>query len=80
MQANVYCQISGSKRMVLFPPADVNVLSFAPGASSSSIDVFESLESPGLRNTHPLQAELQPGDILYLPPLVCNPLKDALFC
>lgn len=58
--------------MVLFPPSDVGRLSFAPGASSSSINVFESLQSSGLGSTHPLEAELQAGDILYLPPLVCT--------
>lgn len=71
VQANVYCQISGSKHMILFPPSDVNRLSFAPGVSSSSMDVFESLHSPELGATHPWEANLHPGDILYLPPLVC---------
>ncbi|KAF3765927.1 hypothetical protein M406DRAFT_11295, partial [Cryphonectria parasitica EP155] len=69
VQANVYCQISGSKRMVLFPPSDITHLSFAPGASSSSIDVFSSLESSALASTHPMEADLNPGDILYIPPL-----------
>ncbi len=75
--ANVYCQITGSKRFVLFPPSDVAHLSFAPGASSSSIDVFAALESaslaapapPSLAQTHPHEAILNPGDILFLPPL-----------
>lgn len=71
VQANVYCQISGSKRMVLFPPADIPHLSFAPGASSSGLDVFRCLSSPALRACHPLEARLNPGDVLYLPPLVC---------
>ncbi|PSR79145.1 methyltransferase-like protein [Coniella lustricola] len=69
VQANIYCQISGSKRMVLFPPADVSHLAFAPGASSSSLDIFGSQASPILRNCHPLEAILNPGDVLYLPPL-----------
>lgn len=69
VQANVYCQISGSKRMLLYPPSDINHLSFAPGASSSSIDVFDSINSPALANTHPQEAELLPGDVLFLPPL-----------
>lgn len=69
--ANVYCQIKGSKRMILFPPADVSRLGFAPGASSSSIDVFSALEkSPStLALTHPHEAILNPGDVLFLPPL-----------
>lgn len=67
--ANVYCQIGGSKRMILFPPSDVEHLSFAPGASSSGIDVFSSLGSPELAQTRPHEAELSPGDVLFLPPL-----------
>jgi tRNA wybutosine-synthesizing protein 4 len=67
--ANVYCQIGGSKRLLLFPPSDVEHLPFAPGASSSGIDVFSSLESPALAQTHPHEAVLSPGDVLFLPPL-----------
>ncbi|KAK3946272.1 methyltransferase [Diplogelasinospora grovesii] len=71
VMANVYCQVSGSKRLILFPPSDVEHLSFAPGASSSSIDVFASLGNSGgaLSQTHPHEAVLSPGDVLYLPPL-----------
>ncbi|KAK0673500.1 putative leucine carboxyl methyltransferase 2 [Cercophora samala] len=69
VMANVYCQIGGSKRLLLFPPSDVEHLSFAPGASSSSIDVFSSLESPELAQTHPHEAVLGPGEVLFLPPL-----------
>ena len=69
VMANVYCQIGGTKRMILFPPSDVEHLSFAPGASSSSIDVFASLESPNLAPTHPHEVTLSPGDVLFLPPL-----------
>ncbi|KAJ4390523.1 tRNA methyltransferase ppm2, partial [Neurospora sp. IMI 360204] len=75
VMANVYCQIGGSKRMILFPPSDVEHLSFAPGASSSSIDVFSTLfgESSDSRYlaqaTHPHEAVVTPGDVLFLPPL-----------
>ena len=69
VMANVYCQIRGSKRMLLFPPSDVTRLAFAPGASSSSIDVFGSLNGPTLAGTHPWEADLRPGDVLFLPPL-----------
>ncbi|KAK0706605.1 hypothetical protein B0T26DRAFT_743819 [Lasiosphaeria miniovina] len=79
VMANVYCQIAGSKRLMLFPPGDVEHLSFPPGASSSSIDVFASLQSSSdssttttttaLSQTHPHEAVLSPGDVLYLPPL-----------
>ena len=65
--ANVYAQIVGHKRMILFPPSDVRHLSFAPGASSSSLDVFSKLDSPSLAATHPHEAVLKPGDVLFLP-------------
>lgn len=65
--ANIYMQIRGSKRMILFPPKDVPQLGFAPGASSSSLDVFSTLESPELAATHPYEAILEPGDVLFLP-------------
>ncbi|KAI1139759.1 LCM-domain-containing protein [Hypoxylon sp. FL0543] len=69
VMANVYCQITGSKKFILFPPSDVTRLSFAPGSSSSSIDVFSELESGSLSETHPHEAVLKPGDILFIPPL-----------
>ncbi|KAI1323855.1 leucine carboxyl methyltransferase [Xylariaceae sp. FL0255] len=79
VMANVYCQITGSKRLLLFPPEDVHHLSFAPGASSSSIDVFSELDSPALSLTSPHEAKLEPGDILFLPPTWLHataPLSD----
>ncbi|QPH10158.1 hypothetical protein C2857_001345 [Epichloe festucae Fl1] len=69
VMANMYAQVVGSKRMVLFPPSDVGHLAFAPGASSSSLDVFSELRSSRMNGTHPHEAMLEPGDILYLPPL-----------
>ncbi|KAK1761293.1 LCM-domain-containing protein [Echria macrotheca] len=80
VMANIYCQIGGTKRMVLFPPSDVDQLSFAPGASSSSIDVFASLDSPDLTQTHLQECILTPGDVLFLPPLwlhTATPISDA---
>ncbi|KAI1419357.1 leucine carboxyl methyltransferase [Xylaria sp. FL1777] len=79
VMANVYCQITGSKKLRMFPPSDINYLSFAPGASSSSIDIFSDLETPALGLTHPYEATLRPGDILFLPPLWLHataPLTD----
>lgn len=67
--ANVYAQVVGSKRMILFPPSDVPQLAFAPGASSSSVDVFSLLETPKLARTRPNEAMMRPGDVLLLPPL-----------
>lgn len=67
--ANVLCQIRGSKRLLLFPPSDIKHFDFEPGASSSHINVFEHLDHSKPTNTHPHEALLQPGDILFLPPL-----------
>lgn len=67
--ANIYCQIQRSKRLLLFPPSDVKHLGFERGSSSSQINVFEDLHTPRLAVTHPHEAILQPGDILFLPPL-----------
>ena len=78
--ANVYAQIVGSKRLILFPPHDVRHLEFAPGASSSSIDVFSALNTSNLSATTPHEAVLKPGDVLFLPALWLHtgqPLTDA---
>ncbi|CZT04273.1 probable leucine carboxyl methyltransferase 2 [Rhynchosporium graminicola] len=69
VMANVYCQIKGSKRLLLFPPTDVKHLGFEPGSSSSQLNVFQELHSPRLAGTHPQEALLQPGDVLFLPSL-----------
>ncbi|KAF2164887.1 hypothetical protein M409DRAFT_67598 [Zasmidium cellare ATCC 36951] len=72
VMANVLCQVRGRKKILLFPPSDVSHLGFEPGASSSSIDVFApeaSTTHPSLANTHPHEALLDPGDILFIPPM-----------
>ena len=67
--ANILCQIRGSKRLLLFPPSDVKHFEFEPGASSSNINAFEQLRTASLAHTHPHESLLEPGDILFLPPL-----------
>jgi tRNA wybutosine-synthesizing protein 4 len=67
--ANVLCQLRGHKRLLLFPPSDVQHFYFSPGASSSSIDVFNMLNDVELAPTHPHEAILRPGDVLFLPAL-----------
>ena len=64
--ANVLCQIDGSKRILLFPPSHVSEFNIAPGESSSPINVFETDLS---RFPQCREAILQPGDVLFLPPL-----------
>ncbi|PNP45195.1 hypothetical protein THARTR1_10970 [Trichoderma harzianum] len=71
VMANVYAQVAGVRKMILFPPSDVKHLSFAPGASSSSVNIFQALETSAssLQATHPQEAVIHPGDILLLPAL-----------
>ena len=71
VMANVLCQINGSKRLILYPPSDVSLLYFAPGASSSSTNCFDPdlKQYPSIALAHPHEVVLNPGDILYIPPL-----------
>lgn len=70
VMANVLCQIRQTKRLILFPPADVVRLGFEPGASSSSFDAFDraALARAMSNGCQPHEAILRPGDILYIPP------------
>jgi tRNA wybutosine-synthesizing protein 4 len=56
---------------MLYPPGDVSHLCFAPGASSSSLNVFKMTPEtyPPLAYTHPHEAMLHAGDILFIPAL-----------
>lgn len=72
VMANVLIQVRGRKRLYLYPPSDISHLGFAPGASSSSLDVFNPADPTtrhALTNTHPYEALLDPGDILFIPPM-----------
>ena len=69
--ANVLCQIRGERRLILFPPSDVQHLQVPPGASSSTFDIFQNLDGSVTAPpaTSPQEAVLKPGDILFIPPL-----------
>ena len=71
VMANVLCQIQGVKRLLLYPPSDVSLFFIPPGASSSSINCFDTGPDrhPSLSLAHPEEVLLQPGDVLYIPPL-----------
>jgi len=75
---NFYVQLYGEKRFLLFPPSALqNLYLFPllhPGAQASQVD----LENPDLSafplfenvsSANPVVAILQPGDVLYLPPM-----------
>lgn len=70
--ANVLCQIRSQRRLLLFPPEDIQSLHIPAGASSSTIDIFSrvGLDSAiSIPGTSPQEAILQPGEILFIPPL-----------
>lgn len=70
--ANVLCQIRGERRLVLFPPDDVQSLRIPAGASSSTIDIFSTVglgAAASIPGTSPHEAILRPGEILFIPPL-----------
>lgn len=71
---NVLFQVAGVKRLVLFPPGDLNKLEYPPGSTTSELRVFSNtgsdqkyslLAPPG---TSPHLATLKPGEALYIPP------------
>ena len=72
--SNILCQIRGSKRLLLFAPADVAHLKIPPGRSSSDLNVFDpqAWEKTSLKYTHPYEVILRPGDVIYIPPLWCH--------
>lgn len=69
--ANVLCQIQGRKRVVLYPPSDIVHLAIPAGESSSNINIFgaDYGNDPRRPGTHPQEAMLGPGDVLFIPPL-----------
>ncbi|KFX89195.1 hypothetical protein O988_08722 [Pseudogymnoascus sp. VKM F-3808] len=75
VMSNVLCQIRGQKRLLLFPPGDVEYFDFAPGASSSSVDAFGDLTGSKAAASHPHEANMNPGDILFLPSLWLHTAK-----
>jgi hypothetical protein len=71
------CQVVGRKRALLFPPTDTKNLDpiswWSPHQAFSRI-VFprdggwpDADRFPGLAATHPVEVELEPGDVLYIP-------------
>jgi len=56
---------------MLYPPREVEKLGFPAGASSSSINVFdhEAVQDSGLGSVQAHEANLNPGDVLFIPAL-----------
>lgn len=78
VMANILCQIRGTKQLLLFPPGEINHLHIPPGASSSTKDIFS--ESEMFRGAKMWIADLQDGDVLFIPSLWCHAAqpKDGL--
>ena len=76
--ANILCHVSGRKSLRLYPPADVNKLSFPHGSTTSSIpDIFAYKSLPG---TTQYDVELSPGDVLYIPSCWMHAAKPLTPC
>lgn len=78
--ANVLCQVRGERRLILFPPDDVQSLHIPAGASSSTIDIFHRTgldAAASIPGTSPQEAILRPGEILFIPPLWCHTACSA---
>ena len=71
VMANVLCQIHGTKKLILYPPSDISLFSIPPGTSSSSINCFDTGPDrhPSLSLSHPQEALIQAGEVLFIPPL-----------
>jgi tRNA wybutosine-synthesizing protein 4 len=73
VMANVYCQIRGNRRLVIYPPSDITRLDFPAGSTTSQLGFFDTNSSSsqfdGIPGTSPIEAALKPGDVLFIPPL-----------
>jgi tRNA wybutosine-synthesizing protein 4 len=76
--AKILCLISGHVSVCLYPPGDLAKLSFPHGSTASSIPNIFAQESPP--GTSPYDVDLNPGDILFVPPLWLHSFKSLTAC
>ncbi|KAI9717190.1 MAG: tRNA methyltransferase ppm2 [Chrysothrix sp. TS-e1954] len=69
VMANVLAQIRSSKELILYHPSDVDQLGFAPGASSSTLDVCDTAKHKFKPHTKRYKASVSAGDVLFIPAL-----------
>ena len=72
-QQNLFAQLHGTKRVIMFPPQDVACLYPLPVHNpcdrQSQVDLYNpDLDRfPKFAQAQPLEARLNPGDVLYIP-------------
>ena len=83
-QENFLTQISGSKRAILFSPAHFQNLYpfpyFHPCDRQSQVDLEnpDFIRFPRAAEVHPVEAILNPGDVLYIPPYWWHQIESAI--
>lgn len=78
---NVLVQVTGRKRVVLWPPHDVNNL-YVEGSSSPVVDVDDAAalaRFPRLASAAPRECVLEPGDALFIPALWIHHVRPLAF-
>ncbi|POS87310.1 hypothetical protein EPUL_000714 [Erysiphe pulchra] len=75
--ANILCQVKGEKNILLFHPSEFKYFDLKPGKSSSSVNVFESMQCQQHQKfPKPYQALLKSGDVIYIPPFWLHTLSS----
>lgn len=77
---NVLCQVKGVKRVILFPPNDIEHLHIKD--DKSMINNFDNWQEcleqyPSLKRTSPLRCLLKPGDALFIPAFWWHNIKTV---
>jgi tRNA wybutosine-synthesizing protein 4 len=74
VMSNILCQVTGSKRVILFPLEDVSHLDFPPGATTSNLDIFRT-DAGCFGDCSPMETTLSAGEVLFIP--ACWPHATA---
>ena len=83
--SNLFCQISGKKRWIIFdsryshlfrPAVSKGEYRIPKGEILQSIDIFEGLITSELHDIPYFDITLEPGDVLYVPPFAWHTVKN----
>jgi hypothetical protein len=81
---NFLVQVRGRKEVTLFSPDDTRYLYFKKRSNSHvsevNIDNVDEARFPLYKNATPLPCVLEPGDILYMPPVWWHQVKSLDMC